>query len=231
MGCTPTPIDVSAARDVTITWLSHTESVLVLDWANSKEQQQQQRRVQATRETTSHGPATKAAATELCRAAIASPISSSARGATAAEDSSDDARRAQGLVPLRCDYTPFPTHRSSGLVFALPPSSTSGGPTGAAAEAPALESVPVGGEYYTALQRAWSAMPEQPPSLLPLATESEVDMADIDDVLSGDSDYEELWPPVPLGLMISYFAVDWRESGLYENVQRQDASQAQGKTR
>ncbi|KPA74163.1 hypothetical protein ABB37_09429 [Leptomonas pyrrhocoris] len=81
-------------------------------------------------------------------------------------------------------------------------------------------------DYYNALQKAWSHQPENPPKLPPLASEADVNISDIDDVLSGDSDYEEMNPPVPLGLMISYFAEDWRESGLYDVVQKRAEAQA-----
>ncbi|TPP52081.1 hypothetical protein CGC20_5490 [Leishmania donovani] len=170
----------------------------------------------------------EAAATRLRCARVASSSS---------EDDSDDERRAQGLVPLHCDHAPFPFHRSSGVVFALPPSSVDdgGAATMNAASLPdrgeqalsVMDSVPVGFDYYAALQKAWSRTPERPPSLPPLATASEVNLSDIDEMLSGDSDYEELRPPVPLGLMISYFTVDWRDSGLYDVVQRREESLSQ----
>lgn len=237
-GCTPTPIDVSAARDLTISWLSHAESVLVLEWTECERaqqaqvlQQSQQRKVQQRQQQ----PVTTA--DELLAEATAAGLRYARVASSSSEEDSDDERRSQGLVPLHCDHAPFPFHRSSGVVFALPPSSVDGGgaATMSAASLPdrgeralsVMDSVPVGFDYYTALQKAWSRTPERPPSLPPLATASEVNLSDIDEMLSGDSDYEELRPPVPLGLMISYFTVDWRDSGLYDVVQRREESLSQ----
>ncbi|KAG5501989.1 hypothetical protein JKF63_04260 [Porcisia hertigi] len=152
-----------------------------------------------------------------------------------------------GLSPT-CEYVSVTTGRSTGVTFRVPttwshsePSHKGTPPTkldtadGASSVVVsvlpvgideqglgAMSTVPVGIDYYTALQKAWSRTPKQPPSLPPLASESEVNLSDIDDVLSGSSDYEELSPPVPLGLMISYFAMDWRDSGLYDAVQRRE---------
>ncbi|GET89572.1 hypothetical protein, unknown function [Leishmania tarentolae] len=170
----------------------------------------------------------EAAAVKLHRTRVAS---------ASCEDDADDERRAQGLVPLHCDHAPFPFHRSSGVVFSLPPSNA-GDDDAAKMNATSLpncgewalsgmDDVPVGLDYYAALQKAWSRIPERPPRLPPLATVSEVNLSDIDEILSGDSDYEELRPPVPLGLMISYFTADWRDSGLYDVVQRREESLTQ----
>ncbi|KAG5476509.1 hypothetical protein LSCM1_04222 [Leishmania martiniquensis] len=231
----PTPIDVSAARDVTISWLSHAESVLVLEWAEEGRAQQAQLQAQSQDvKETQQRPATTADA--LLAEAVAAGLrytggASSSCSFSSSADDPDEERRTQGLVPLHCDHTPFPFHRSSGVVFALPPGSGGRASPAVSAAMPSdcgewapgvIDKVPVGADYYAALQKAWARTPEQPPRLPPLATESEVNLADIEEVLSGDSDYEELRPPVPLGLMISYFTVDWRDSGLYDVVQRRE---------
>lgn len=249
MGCVPNPISLGAARDLTISWLSEAESVLVLDWAESRAKytaakaEEAAARQQRVREAS---PSGTAAAQLVAAAGLHAPqhsSSSSGSSCSSSEDEDeDDVRRAEGLVPLQCDHAPFPFNRSCGVVFegtaVNAGGSSNGGPTGAAAAAgvatpqlPTTE-VPVGMDYYAALQRAWSRRPANPPKLPPLASEADVNISDIDDVLSGDSDYEELNPPVPLGLMISYFAEDWRESGLYDVVQkREDALSAQGQRR
>ncbi|CAJ1009525.1 hypothetical protein Q4I28_004839 [Leishmania naiffi] len=90
-----------------------------------------------------------------------------------------------------------------------------------------IDSVPVGIDYYAALQKAWSRAPERPPSLPPLAMVSDVNLNTIEEMLSGDSEGEELRPPVPLGLIITYFIEDWRDSGLYDIVRKREETLSQ----
>lgn len=234
MGCTPSPIKLGAARDLTISWLSQTESALVLDWAAGQETRAAAKAAEAlARQQARQAGNVGTAAAQLVAAAGLHPPRLSSSGSSSGSSSSswsseedpDDLRRADGLVPLQCDHAPFPFNRSCGVVFDLP--GTAGGASGGGtlSAIPSLlptTEVPVGMDYYTALQVAWSRRPTNPPKLPPLASEDEVNISDIDDVLSGDSDYEELSPPVPLGLMISYFAEDWRENGLYDVVQKRE---------
>jgi hypothetical protein len=242
----PSPINTGAARDLTISWLSQAESALVLDWAQEQEKKKAAKVAKAEeaavrrreRQTKKGGTTASQLVAEagLHQQQLSSSSSSSLHAdlwSSSGSDDIDDLRRAEGLVPLDCDHAPLPFHRSCGVVFEQPASGIASASAvasnGTSAALPTTE-LPVGMDFYTALQKAWSRRPKNPPKLPPLASEADVNISDIDDALSGDSDYEELNPPVPLGLMISYFAEDWRESGLYDVVQRREealTSQAQ----
>ncbi|KPI84523.1 hypothetical protein ABL78_6433 [Leptomonas seymouri] len=170
-------------------------------------------------------------------ARLSSSNSSFSWSSSSSEDV-DDIRREEGLVPLDCDRAAFPFNRSTGVVFEKPAAKdadrsgvalATAASNGSAVGLPTTE-VPVGMDYYKALQKAWSHQPEHPPKLAPLASEADVNISDIDAVLSSDTEWEELNPPVTLVQMISYFAEDWRGRGLYDVVQKREevlSSQAQ----
>lgn len=243
VGCTPSPITPGTACDPTISWLSQTESMLVLDWAQERElkrtakakraeEDAARRREQQTSEATPGSQLVAEAGLNLPR--LSSSSYSDSLSSSWSEEA-DDLRREAGLVPLECDHASFPFNRSCGVVFEQPTAFASASaaadaaPRGRATPLPTTE-VPVGVDYYAALQKAWSRQPEILPNLPPIALEAEIHMAEIQDVMSADADSEELNPPVPLGLMVGCFAEDWRDDGLYDAVQKREealSSQAQ----
>ncbi|KAG5502259.1 hypothetical protein GH5_05231 [Leishmania sp. Ghana 2012 LV757] len=141
-------------------------------------------------------------------------------------------------VSLTCDSVAVTTGRSTGMILRVPTTWTQSKLSCAGASSKAVASstssevspcdpaggassvvvsvLPVGIDYFRALQSRWLALAHR--SLPPPADEEDLNDSVILEAVS-EANGDVLSPPVPLGYMIDLFVPQWRSEGLYEAAQ------------
>ncbi|GET89571.1 hypothetical protein, conserved [Leishmania tarentolae] len=148
-------------------------------------------------------------------------------------------------LSLTCDSVDVTTGRSTGMTFRVPtmwaqqtsssatastkaltgvksPQALSGPLSGSSQGASqfVVSSLPVGIDYFCALQSRWLARDQC--SLLPATDEEDLNDSVILEAVS-ESNGDALSPPVPLEYMIDLFVPQWRSEGLFEAAQDHQA--------